>query len=101
VRITIGRLLAGVLLTLCVGLQALEATGRWDQTLQDTGDETVVVAIVLCIGSALLAADLRRVHFSLQRSRSPVFFLRPALLACLAATPLDATAASPPLSLRI
>jgi len=60
VRITIGKLLATLLLTLCVGLQVLEATGRWDRTFQDTGDEAVIVTVVLCVGAALLAASAFR-----------------------------------------
>jgi hypothetical protein len=59
-RITIGKLLAATLLTLCVGVQALEATGRWDGTFQDTGDEAVIVTAVLCIGAALIAAGALR-----------------------------------------
>ena len=41
------KLFAVVLLTLCIGAQVLEATGRWDRSLQDAGDEAVIVAIVI------------------------------------------------------
>ena len=64
VRVTIGKLLAATLLTLCVGVQALEATGRWDRTFQDTGDEAVIVTVVLCIGAALVAAGALRRRLS-------------------------------------
>ena len=63
-RITIGKLFAVALLTLCVGVQALEASGRWDRTFQDSGDEAVLVTVALCIGAALLAADAIRRRLS-------------------------------------
>src|SRR5689334_19477693 len=64
VRFTIGKLLAATLLMLCIGVQALEATGRWDRTFQDTGDEVALVTVVLCIGAALLAAGALRQQLS-------------------------------------
>ena len=98
----IGTLLAATLLTLCVGLQVLEASGRWDQTLKDAGDEAIIVTIVLCVGSGLVAARVLRHAFSL--SRLP----RLVVLAPRAAenrfTPSPAALArsvSPPVSLRI
>jgi len=63
----IGTLLAATLLTLCVGLQVLEASGQWDQTLKDASDEAIVVTIVLCIGSGLVAARVLQNAFSLFR----------------------------------
>jgi hypothetical protein len=59
VRGTIGTLFAATLLTLSIGLQILEATGRWDRTFQDTGDEAVVITVVLCMGVALMVAAVR------------------------------------------
>jgi hypothetical protein len=56
VRPTVGKLLAATLLTLCIGVQVLEASGRWDRALEDTKDEAIIVVVVLCIGSALSAA---------------------------------------------
>ena len=44
------------MLALCVGVQLLEASGRWDDTVQDANDEAGIVAIVLCIGVAIATA---------------------------------------------
>ena len=102
VRVTIGKLLAATLLTLCVGVQALEATGRWDRMLQDTSDEAVIVTVVLCIGAALLAAG------ALRRRLSPSMIS--SAIAAIVSTPWTvfvppafcrSRSASPPLSLRI
>ena len=102
VRGTIGTLLAATLLTLSIGLQVLEATGRWDRTFQDTGDEAAIVAAVLCIGAALVVAAVTGPHISLAAIEVPVVF-RPAtgfeFIAPLAAPSF--VEASPPLSLRI
>jgi hypothetical protein len=102
VRVTIGKLLAATLLTLCVGVQALEATGRWDGTFHDTGDEAVIVTVVLCIGAALLAGGALRHRLSPStmppvivgtRSTSLPVFEPPAVRSALST--------GPPLSLRI
>ena len=102
VRGTIGTCFAATLLTLAIGLQVLEATGRWDRTFQDTGDEAAIVTAVLCIGAALVVAAVTRPHISLAAIAAPVV-VRPAAgferIASLAATSL--VQASPPLSLRI
>jgi hypothetical protein len=102
VRFSIGRLLAATLLTLCVGVPALEATGRWDRTFQDSGDEAVIVAVVLCIGAALLGAEVRRQRFA------PAAATRTAAARFMAALPVSfhptaqsTFSASPPPSLRI
>ena len=101
-RITIGKLFAVALLTLCVGVQALEASGRWDRTFQDSGDEAVLVTVVLCIGAALLAAD------AIRRRLSPTAI--PSAIPRVCSTPRAAfeppaagaaRSTSPPLSLRI
>jgi len=99
---TFSTLLAATLLTLCVGLQALEATGRWDGTLQDAGDEAIIVAVVLCVGSALVAARVLRHQFSLTRLQSQAVPVLSARLPRLAsASTFPALDTSPPLSLRI
>ena len=102
VRGRIARLLAATLLTFSIGLPLLEATGRWDRTFQDTGDEAAIVAAVLCIGAALVVAAVTGSHISLPAIEVPVMF-RPAtgveFIAPLAAPPF--AKASPPLSLRI
>src|SRR5262245_22968052 len=98
VRVTVGKLLAAALLTLCVGAMALEATGRWDATFQDAGDEAAIIAVVLCVGAAVAAATRSHVSFSRQ---SPVT-LRPAPLPRLALSfTVPAFDTSPPLPLRI
>jgi hypothetical protein len=102
VRVTISRLLAAALLILCLGAQALEATGRWDRAIQDTGDEAIIVTVVLCIGAALLAAGaIRRL---LTRPPAPSAIVP----TCANREPLFVPAAawsafssSPPLSLRV
>jgi hypothetical protein len=102
VRVTVGKLLAATLLTLCVGVQALEATGRWDRMLQDTSDEAVIVTVVLCIGAALLAAGALRRRLSPSMIWSAIavivsarwtVFVPPAVC--------RSRSTSPPLSLRI
>ncbi|HJZ73758.1 MAG TPA: hypothetical protein VKE51_18580 [Vicinamibacterales bacterium] len=101
-RVTISRLLAATLLALCVGVQALEATGRWDRTFQDSGDEAIVVTVVLCIGAALVVAGATRhtVVLTAVRSRHAVVRRTPLSLFASSA-PLSASSTSPPLSLRI
>jgi hypothetical protein len=101
-RITIGKLLAAALLTLCVGVQALEASGHWDRTFQDSGDEAVVVTVALCISATLWAAGAIRRRLSppaipsaipVIRSTSSAAFEPPGVRSDLST--------SPPLSLRI
>src|SRR5262249_26054811 len=100
VRLTIGKLLASTLLTLCIGVQALEATGRWDQTFQDTGDEAVIVTVVLCIGAALVVASATHHCTSLSAVQSPISPARPTPLRWFAPpVARSAFSASPPLSL--
>ncbi|HMF97553.1 MAG TPA: hypothetical protein VKE96_24805 [Vicinamibacterales bacterium] len=101
-RLTIGRLLAATLLALCIGVQALEATGRWDQTFQDTGDEAIIVTAVLCIGAALVVAGAMRHRVSLSVITSPIPAARAAdLPRFVPPAACSASSASPPLSLRI
>ena len=102
VRGTIGIWLAATLLTLSIGLQVLEATGRWDRTFQDAGDEAVVVTVVLCIGAALVVAVVTRPRVSLSASRVPIVIR---LATAFEFLPPPGTwspsTTSPPLSLRI
>jgi hypothetical protein len=96
-----GTFLAAALLTLCVGLQVLEASGQWDRTLQDSGDEAVIVAVVLCLGSALIVARALREQFSVARVA-----IRRVVLSMTASRSVDRPArlprnTSPPVSLRI
>ena len=102
VRATVGKLFVAALLTLGIGLQVLEASGRWDRALQDTNDEAVIVALVLCIGAALVAAAglLAQVRPSGVSSR---IVLGPTRSMSLPATrfALSTSCAGPPVSPRI
>jgi hypothetical protein len=100
VRVTVGKLLAAALLALCLGAMALEATGRWDATFQDAGDEAAVIAVALCVGAAVAvaAATHGRVTFSLQ-SLVTLHPVRVPRFARSIAIPAFDT--SPPLPLRI
>src|SRR5579872_5328972 len=53
------KLLAALLLTLAVGVQVLEASGRWDATWSDANDEAAIVTVVLCVGVAIATAAAR------------------------------------------
>jgi len=66
---TVRRLLIAALLTLCVGVQLVEMSGRWDRTFQDANDEAGLVAVVLCIGIAICAAGA--VLSAIRLSRTP------------------------------
>jgi hypothetical protein len=102
VRVTIGKLLAATLLILCVGLQVLEATGGWDRTFQETGDEAVIVTVVLCIGAAVLVAGATRARIAASPLRGPVTTVNNGLPFPLTpVTSLSAACVSPPLRLRI
>ncbi len=99
---TIGKWFAAALLTLAIGLQVVEATGRWDRTFQDTGDEVVIVAVVLCIGAALVFATVARPHMSLSVIGAAVVVRLTAAFEAVAPPGARSLAStSPPLSLRI
>jgi len=66
------KLLAALLLTIAVGVQVLEASGRWDKTIADANDEAGLVAIVLCIGLAIATAAATRAARSRPRLRVEV-----------------------------
>lgn len=100
VRITIGKLLAITLFTLCVGVQTLEATGHWDRTFQDTGDEAVIVIVVLCVGAALFTAAVVRDRLTPSAIPIAIVVIAETWRAFVASTPPLVTA-SPPRSLRI
>jgi hypothetical protein len=97
----LGGLFTAVLLTLCLGVQVLEATGRWDGTLQDTTDEAVVVAVVLCVGAGIAAARAMRRHLSLSAIRSVIVAVRTARQPPTFFSQPLAFFPSPPRSLRI
>src|SRR6476469_4787333 len=100
VRLPIGKFLVAVLLTLCVGLQLLEATGRWDRSVQDAQDEAVIVAIVLCIGAAVAVRRAARIGRPFSSIGSAVVCVRSRLpLSSDLASPL-VLSPSPPLPLR-
>jgi hypothetical protein len=56
VRSVVKKALAATLLTLCVGVHALEVSGHWDRTFHDANDEAGIVAVVLCIAVAISVA---------------------------------------------
>lgn len=97
------RLFAAILLTLCVGVHALEVSGQWDRTFRDANDEAGIVAVVLCIGFALSAAgSVLRV---IRLTRTKLIF---SVAVVFASTRLPegpvaqhALSTSPPLPLRI
>jgi uncharacterized membrane protein len=95
------RLMLAVLLALCVGVQLLEASGRWDLTLRDANDEASIVVVVLCVGVAV--AVVARFVANVRPSGSAARVLIPCLTcATCSQTPLGFVCwNSPPLSLRI
>jgi hypothetical protein len=101
VHVTIGRLLAATLLTVAIGLQILETTGRWDGTLQDTGDEAIIVTVVLCVGAALVAARAARHSISLSVVSLVTAPLARPVRVLLLMSARSSFPTSPPLSLRI
>ena len=95
------KFLIAVLLVLCVGVQLLEASGRWDRTFKDANDEAGIVVIVLCVGIAIAVAT----NLFLRALPSPV-----RLTALVSSVILDTrghqsfvvlSCDGPPLSLRI
>ena len=99
---TLGKLLIGAMLTLCVGLQVLEATGRWDRALKDTNDEAIIVVVVLCIGAALAAAGAVLNRISPARGRVLVLAAPSTATSCSSSrSDLFPSRGSPPVSLRI
>ena len=102
VRPIVHKLLVTALLTRCIGVQVLEASGRWDRALQDTNDEAVIVVVVLCIGAAFAGAGalLTRIRPSRISSRIVLVPTRPS---AWPATRFDLSTSytSPPVSLRI
>ena len=93
--------LVGVLPALCIGVQLLEVSGRWDQTFQDANDEAGIVAIVLCVGVALAIACTRLARTRFLCSAFQVLDVRlgDACRGTRVSTPL--LTGSPPTTLRI
>ena len=100
-RLTIAKLLTALLLTLGMGVQVLEATGHWDRTFQDAGDEAVIVTVVLCIGAVVAAVGTVRARFARSAARSLIMFVRPAPSERPHLWLPSTTFSSPPNSLRI
>jgi hypothetical protein len=101
VRIAIGKLLAAALLTLCVGAQILEASGRWDRTFDDAGDEAIIVVLVLCVGAALIATAIARDRLTPSPIHVATVIVSPPLWRVFVASFHQAATTSPPLRLRI
>jgi hypothetical protein len=102
VRPTVGRLLAAILLALCIGVQVLEASGKWDRALEDTSDEAIIVVVVLCIGAAVAKAGtlLARVRLSRIASHIVLTAMSPSVWPS-SLLAISSSYASPPVSLRI
>lgn len=102
VRPLAAKLFVAALLALCIGVQVLEASGRWDRTLQDANDEAGIVAIVLCVGFALEAAGALLMRLHTPRSMSRIVLARTAPFPWSAARfALAVSCGSPPVRLRI
>jgi hypothetical protein len=89
-------------LLLCIGIQCAEASGYWDTSIQDTGDELSVVAIALCIGVAVSVAATLVARVRAARATSESLSIR--ATSSGAAKVLPSTVSpfiSPPLALRI
>lgn len=95
------KLMLAVLLALCVGVQLLEASGRWDLTLRDANDEASIVVVVLCVGVAV--AVVSRFLASLRPSNLSAHVIVPHFIALAFSQlrPSFVCWCSPPLSLRI
>jgi len=76
VRNPVGKLSAAVLLTVCIGVQLLEVSGRWDRTIRDANDEAGLVALILCVGLAVTTAGTLRSRIRLSRSVSHTVVVR-------------------------
>ena len=102
VRPTVGKVLAITLLAFCIGVQVLEASGRWDRTFKDSNDEAIIVVVVLCIGAGVAAAGalLTRVRPARIISRIVLVATSPSLWPT-SRLAISSSCASPPISLRI
>ena len=91
------------LLSACVGVHVLEASGRWDRSLTDANDEAGIIAIVLCVGVAISFAGTVLKATRLVRLDSRLALMptntgvQPTSFVPLASS----TPASPPLPLRV
>jgi hypothetical protein len=102
VRPPVGKLLAATLLALCIGVQVLEASGRWDGALKDSNDEAIIVVVVLCIGAAVAAAGALLARVRLSRSGARIVLAVTTPSRCSASRlALSISCSSPPVSLRI
>jgi len=102
VRVVSRKLVVALMLTLCIGVQLLEMSGRWDRTIKDSNDEAGIVAIVLCVGVAILAARilLARIRISPHASLLKIFASTPLVLPVRRFV-VSNSCDSPPLPLRI
>ena len=90
------------MLALCLGVQLLEASGRWDRTFHDANDEAAVVAVVLCIGVGVAGARLllARIRGS-QKTVTPELTLLTVPTSIVRSFIVSIACDSPPLPLRI
>jgi hypothetical protein len=99
---TVGKVLAATLFVLCIGVQVLEASGRWDRALKDTNDEAIIVVVVLCIGAAMATAGalLARIRPARIVSQIVLVATTPSLWPA-SRLAISSSCTSPPVSLRI
>jgi hypothetical protein len=99
---TVGKVLAATLLALCIGVQVLEASGRWDREIKDTNDEAIILVVVLCIGAAVATAGtlLARVRPARITLHIVLAVTSPTLWPA-SRLAISSSCASPPVSLRI
>ena len=69
--------MGAVIVAICIGVPAVEAFDRWDQTLADGNDtEANVVVAALCVGLALSAVHTS-VNLLLRALRSCLLYTSP------------------------
>jgi hypothetical protein len=100
-RVAVSKRLAMVVVMICVGLQVLEDTGRWDRTLLDSQDEATIVTTVLCIGAAVAVARASRSLISAPGTRPYAFCAGPAPFRSIVVSDTIPIAAGPPVRLRV
>jgi hypothetical protein len=97
------KLLVVGLLSACVGVQVLEASGRWDRSFMDGNDEAGIVAVVLCVGMAISVAGtlLKAIHLVRLDWRLALMATNVGVQPTSFMPLASSTTASPPLALRV
>ncbi len=97
------KLIAALILTIAVGVQVLEASGRWDGGFADANDEAGLVGVVLCVGIAVAAAAARLTRARPARISITSVVIRSSSgpLSAVTPAPTRSRGSSPPTTLRI